>query len=626
MRHTISMLLVLVLALSGCRAETKKPEAAPPPEGDLWISVAITNDIHGYILPQPYELPAADRGRHSYSIGGVEWLAGYLEILRARDPVLLLDAGDMFQGTLISNSVNGASVVAAMNYLGYAAAAVGNHEFDFGREPEDDPDPFSALKARAAEARFPFLAANLLDRTTGEMVAWPGFASHVIVEVSGLKIAILGGTTIDTPKISLPYLGEVLDIRPLEEVIPPLAKRLRAEGADVVIALVHAGGACADGSNPDDISTCEPDAEMFRLARAMDPADVDLIAGGHTHRMIGHRVNGIPLVEGGSYLRAFSLVRLRWSRAEARLADVVLEGPVGICHEIPEGRETCLILRKEDWKKPVPAARRPATFLGQPVKPVPFLDEVLDVRLSAGLERAREILGPTVVHSMGKKGPVDHPIGVLEADILLDSFPQAMIALVNESGIRASFPVGPITYGDLFRVFPFKSKPAFLALSGRELLDLLRVASSGAHGLPVVGGLHLVIDRAADDCIREDWNNDGVHESWERQLLISVTLANGEDIDPATEYVVVSNSYLAAGGSDFARVLDAVPAARKRAPEGDLPIRDVVAAWMREHPEMRLGEVRIQRDIWSQPRVKVLNAYHVLGSKCQASSPASVNP
>ena len=624
MRHATSMLLVIALGLFGCSEEKKK--SLPRGEADLWISVAITNDIHGYIMPQPYELPAADGGRHEYTIGGVEWLAGSLEILRARDPVLLLDAGDMFQGTLISNSVNGASVVAAMNHLGYAATAVGNHEFDFGREPEDSPDPFSALKARAAEARFPFLAANILDRGTGEMVTWPGFASHVVVEVSGLKIAILGGTTIDTPKISLPYLGEVLDIRPLEEVIPPLAKRLRAEGADVVIALVHAGGACADGSNPDDISTCEPDAEMFRLARAMDPADVDLIAGAHTHRMIGHRVNGILLVEGGAYMQAFSLVRLRWSREKKKVAELVLEGPIGLCHEIPDGRETCLVLRKADWKNPVPAARRPATFLGQPVRPVPFLDKVFDARLSAGLERAREVLGPVVVHSMGKKGPGDHPIGLLEADILLDSFPRATIALVNESGIRASLPEGPITYGDLFRVFPFKSKPAFLTLTGRELLDLLRVASSGAHGLPVVGGLRLEIDRAADDCIREDWNNDGVHEPWERQLLISATLADGGAIDPAADYVVVSNSYLAAGGSDFARILDAVPAARKRAPEEDTPIRDVVARWLREHPEARLGEVATQRDIRSQPRVKVLNAYHVLGSECEASPPASDNP
>ena len=397
MRHAIPLLLVLALTLSGCRAETKKPEAEPPAEGDLWISVAVTNDIHGYLMPQPHALPAEGGGQHKYTIGGVEWLAGYLEILKVRDPVLLLDAGDMFQGTLISNSVNGASVVAAMNYLGYAATAVGNHEFDFGKEPEDNPDPFSALKARAAEARFPFLAANILDRATGEMVAWPGFASHVIVEVGGLKIAILGGTTIDTPKVSLPYLGEVLDIRPLDEVIPPLAKRLRAEGADVVIALVHAGGACADGSNPDDLSSCEPDAEMFRLAQAMDPADVDLIAGGHTHRMIGHRVNGIPLVEGGAYLRAFSLVRLRWSVEEKKVAEVVIEGPVGLCHEVPEGRETCLILRKEDRKKPVPAARRPATFLGKPVRPVPFLDKILDARLRTGLDRAREALGPTVL-------------------------------------------------------------------------------------------------------------------------------------------------------------------------------------------------------------------------------------
>ena len=92
---------------------------------------------------------------------------------------MLVDAGDMFQGTLESNIGEGAAVVRAYNVLRYDAAAIGNHEFDFGpvgpapapRTPADDPR--GALKARAAEARFPFLAANLVDAATGAPPAWP---------------------------------------------------------------------------------------------------------------------------------------------------------------------------------------------------------------------------------------------------------------------------------------------------------------------------------------------------------------------------------------------------------------------------------------------------------------------
>src|SRR5687768_348374 len=113
------------------------------------ISIVGTNDLHGGVLPVD--------GR-----GGLALLGGYVDNLRAaraRDggAVLLIDAGDMWQGTLESNTFEGASVVAAYNALGYTAAAIGNHEFDFGpvgpasipSTPADDPR--GALKARAAE-------------------------------------------------------------------------------------------------------------------------------------------------------------------------------------------------------------------------------------------------------------------------------------------------------------------------------------------------------------------------------------------------------------------------------------------------------------------------------------------
>src|SRR5207237_7198674 len=118
--------------------------ASQPPPPALVLSIVGTNDLHGHIDALPL-------------LGGY---LGNLRRARARDggAVLLLDAGDMFQGTLESNIGEGAAVVAAYNVLGYAAAAIGNHEFDFGpvgkaatpRTPADDPR--GALRARAAEA------------------------------------------------------------------------------------------------------------------------------------------------------------------------------------------------------------------------------------------------------------------------------------------------------------------------------------------------------------------------------------------------------------------------------------------------------------------------------------------
>src|SRR5215510_1840375 len=156
----------------------------------LTISVVGTNDLHGGI--------AARDGK-----GGLALFAGYLANVRkarAADggAVLLVDAGDMFQGSLESNLAEGAPVVEAYNALGYDAVAVGNHDFDYGpagpasvpRSPADDP--FGALKARAAEARYPFLAANVLDAATGRPVSWPNVRPTAMVEKAGVKIGIVG--------------------------------------------------------------------------------------------------------------------------------------------------------------------------------------------------------------------------------------------------------------------------------------------------------------------------------------------------------------------------------------------------------------------------------------------------
>ena len=145
--------VALALALGACGGLRRGARTRT-----VTLTIVGTNDLHGHIEVLPV-------------LGG--FLAN-LRRARARDGgVLLLDAGDMFQGTLESNLGEGAPVIAAYNVLGYTAAAIGNHEFDFGpvgaaaasREPGDDPR--GALRARAVEAHFPLLAANLIDTATG---------------------------------------------------------------------------------------------------------------------------------------------------------------------------------------------------------------------------------------------------------------------------------------------------------------------------------------------------------------------------------------------------------------------------------------------------------------------------
>ena len=147
--------------------------------GTMTISVVGTADVHGALVPKN-------------DAGGLDVFAGYIDNLRESQAanggaVIILDAGDMWQGTLESNLTEGASVVEAYNIIGYTAAAIGNHDFDFGPDgpnsvpASDEDDPRGALKSRASEAQFPLLGSNIIDKRTGQPVNWPNVSPTTMI-------------------------------------------------------------------------------------------------------------------------------------------------------------------------------------------------------------------------------------------------------------------------------------------------------------------------------------------------------------------------------------------------------------------------------------------------------------
>jgi len=153
--------------------------AVPRGSSTVTLSIVGTTDLHGNVFGRD--------GR-----GGLELLGGYVANLRAARAadgggVVLIDSGDTYQAGIESDLSEGAIVVDAYNQLGYTAAVIGNHEFDFG--PVDDAgahqllgtDPRGALQARAAQAHFAYLAANLIDESTGEPVHWSNVQPSVLV-------------------------------------------------------------------------------------------------------------------------------------------------------------------------------------------------------------------------------------------------------------------------------------------------------------------------------------------------------------------------------------------------------------------------------------------------------------
>ena len=222
--------------------------------------------------------------------------------------------GDIFQGTLVSNLSEGAVMVDAFNLLGIDAVAVGNHEFDYGPvgpavvATAPGEDPLGALKARIAQAQFPFLAANIVEASTGAPPAW--LHGTALRTVEGVRVGIIGLITMDTPTSTNPLNVAGLRFLPLAPVAKAAAKQLRGQGADVVVVVAHAGGRCEDLADPHDLTHCKAGEEIFSMLEELPPGTVDAVVAGHTHRTVGHFVNGTPVIETSALGRSFGLISL----------------------------------------------------------------------------------------------------------------------------------------------------------------------------------------------------------------------------------------------------------------------------------------------------------------------------
>ena len=476
----------VLLGLVAFVAATSAVHAAPPSK--VTISVVGTSDLHGHIAALPR-------------------FAGYLENLRrirkeSGGAVVLLDAGDMFQGTLESNLAEGAPVVRAYNALGYSAAAIGNHEFDFGPagpapspvEPGDDPR--GALKARAAEAKFPFLAANVVDHKTGKPVAWPNFKPSTIVEAAGIKIGLIGGVTTATPRSALPANVAGLDFPPLATTFAREARRLRAQGARVVIVVVHEGGACTDFSAPDQLTSCDAKSEVFAIARALPKGAVDAIVAGHTHQAIAQRVGGVPIIQSYCNGRAFGRVDLTIDRRSGKVVASHLEEPRDICQA--GEAESC-------WA---------GDYEGGPVRESEEVAQLNAPAFAVAQQKGNESLNVQVLRPLPHNRKQETALGNLLAD-LMRAARHSDVAMINGGGMRAALPAGPLTYGRLYETFPFDNAFASLRLPAGEFRRLLarslghavsQVSLSGlrVHAACAKGGLDVVITRPDDSPIRDE--------------------------------------------------------------------------------------------------------------------------
>jgi 5'-nucleotidase len=494
-----------------------------------WLVLLDTTDRHGHVEPQ------GDRG-------GVALLGGYLANARKAAPghVVLLDSGDMFQGTMVSNLGEGHAVVRAMNALGYTAAALGNHEFDFGPVGEHavvkakGDDPRGALKARAHEAKFPLLSANVV----GPDVPWKKWT---LITTGGIKVGVVGGTSEDLFRTTIRPNLVGLRVEPLGAAVSQAAAEARRAGAQLVVAVVHAGGSCPrrthglSSEEPGDLNGCENNSELFRLARELVAREksgqggkVNALFGGHSHQALTAVVDGLPVAQPPP--------------SGLDLAEIDLE--------VVDGKATGRFRIEPNTPLKSGARYRELPVLADPAVDASFAEDV-----ARAATKRSSLLGVNVQGGMTRAYVRESPLGNLLADVMRRAA-HADLAFANGGGLRADLPAGPLTYGALFEAFPFENRLTIIDIDGASLRQLVLRNLQSARGILSISGVRVSARCAASG------------------LFADITLSDGKPLDDHRRYRVATSDFLALGGDDFA------PLAPQLKPEIDdsLSLRDLLAS------------------------------------------------
>lgn len=236
------------------------------------IIIFYTNDEHGWMEPNKKNdgapgLMGSWKKQDGFQIDG---------------PFLVLSGGDMWTGPAISTLTSGQSMVEVMNMLGYSAAALGNHEFDFSVD---------TLRKRVTEMDFPILAANVRKKTNGER---PDFViPYKMTEINDVSIGIIGLTSISVPRTTNPTNVVDYNFTPYDEELKNIIPQVRSKGAELVILIGHL---CHD--------------EMIDLAPLAYEFGIPIIAGGHCHQAFEENHAGVTLIQSGSQYDNYARVEL----------------------------------------------------------------------------------------------------------------------------------------------------------------------------------------------------------------------------------------------------------------------------------------------------------------------------
>lgn len=410
----------IALPENNSRAITWNDLKSVVPSEDKIIDVLSINDLHGSLM------------EHGKNIG-VAKLAAQIKKLKSENPnTIMVAGGDLYQGSAMSNLLKGEPITKFLKEVGVEISAVGNHEFDWGRE---------LIPKWAKEGGFEFIASNIYDEKTNKPVDWA--LPYKVIEKDGKKIGFIGLATPETAFKTKPDNVKGLEFKDPAESANYWAKYLKdKENVDAVLILSHIGGM----QNQD---TKEITGEVADLANKVK--GVDAIISAHTHQFLDGEVNNIPIIQAMCNGRALAKISLVFDK----------NGNLAVKHSVDQ--------------------------LYKRVKELP-VDSNTEAIVNKYNEQLKPILSE-VVCNVDCELPHDRWLGLSPLGQFMTKYmtevTNTKIGITNGGGLRRPLNKGDITVGDLWEVMPFDNTLVTMNLKGS---DLKRVLENGIENTQIGWG------------------------------------------------------------------------------------------------------------------------------------------
>ncbi|EBH8947092.1 bifunctional UDP-sugar hydrolase/5'-nucleotidase [Salmonella enterica] len=502
----------VALALLTAFALASQPAQAYEKDKTYKITILHTNDHHGHFWRSEYG---------EYGLAAQKTLVDSIrkEVAQEGGSVLLLSGGDINAGVPESDLQDAEPDFRGMNLIGYDAMAVGNHEFD---------NPLTVLRQQEKWAKFPFLSANIYQKSTGERL----FKPWAIFTRQDIKIAVIGLTTDDTAKIGNPeYFTDIEFRKPAEEAKVVIQELNMNEKPDVIIAATHMG----HYDNGDHGSNAPGDVEM---ARSLPAGSLAMIVGGHSQdpvcmasenkKQVNYvpgtpcapdKQNGIWIVQAHEWGKYVGRADFEFRNGEMKMVNYQLI-PVNLKKKVTwdNGKSERVLYTPEIAENP-----QMLSLL------TPFQNKgkaQLEVKIGSvnGFLEGDRSKVRFVQTNMGRV--------ILTAQIARTG---ADFGVMSGGGIRDSIEAGDITYKSVLKVQPFGNIVVYADMSGKEVVDYLTAVAqmkpdSGAY--PQFANVSFVA----------------------KEGKLTDLKIKGEPVDPAKTYRMATLSFNATGGDGYPRI------------------------------------------------------------------------